>query len=248
MLQIKDLNIGYKNRCLLKDATVNFANGRITALIGRNGTGKSTLLRTLAGLSFGHSQNYTGNVCLEGRDIFGMKPDELAKSLAFVATERIRISNLKCSDVVAMGRAPYTDWIGRLSDKDEEMVDNALRLTGMESFANRTMDKMSDGECQRIMIARALAQDTPNILLDEPTSFLDLPTRYELTDLLASLAHEENKMILFSTHELDIAINKCDDVALLADQTLYMLPAKEIETEKFIKKKFGLNDFIIQSS
>lgn len=243
MLQIKDLNIGYKNRRLLKDATINFTNGRITALIGRNGTGKSTLLRTLAGLTTGHSQQYTGEVLLEGHNISGMKPDELAKRLAFVATERIRISNLKCRDVVAMGRAPYTDWIGRMSDMDEEMVNNALRLTGMESFANRTMDKMSDGECQRIMIARALAQDTPNILLDEPTSFLDLPTRYELTELLASLAHAENKMILFSTHELDIAINRCDNVALLADQTLYLLPAREEATENFIKEKFGLKSF-----
>ncbi len=120
----------------------------------------------------------------------------MAKKLAFVTTERTRIANLKCEDVVAVGRAPYTDWIGRMQDADKEIVARSLASVGMEAYAHRTMDKMSDGECQRIMIARALAQQTPVILLDEPTSFLDLPNRYELCSLLARLAHDEGQVHL----------------------------------------------------
>ena len=117
---------------------------------------------------------------------------------------------------MAIGRAPYTNWIGRMQKADTEIVMRSLASVGMEDYAERTMDKMSDGECQRIMIARALgAGSTPIILLDEPTSFLDMPNRYELCTLLARLAHEENKCILFSTHELDIALSLADAIALI---------------------------------
>lgn len=139
----------------------------------------------------------------------------MAKTLAFVTTERTRIANLKCKDVVAIGRAPYTNWIGKMQEADKEIVMRSLASVGMEAYAERTMDKMSDGECQRIMIARALAQDTSIILLDEPTSFLDMPNRYELCTLLARLAHDEGKCILFSTHELDIALSLADAIALI---------------------------------
>ena len=121
-----------------------------------------------------------------------------------------KIANLACEDVVALGRAPYTNWIGRMQETDRDIVARSLRLVGMEAFARKTMDRMSDGECQRILIARALAQDTPVILLDEPTAFLDLPNRYELATLLRRLAHDEGKCILFSTHDLDVALGLCD--------------------------------------
>lgn len=142
--------------------------GQLTALIGRNGTGKSTLLRAIAGLN----RCYSGKIILDGHDIACMKTEDMAKTLAVVTTERTRIANLRCKDVVAIGRAPYTNWIGRMQETDKEIVMQSLISVGMEAYANRTMDKMSDGECQRVMIARALAQDTPIILLDEPTSFL----------------------------------------------------------------------------
>ena len=116
---------------------------------------------------------------------------------------------------VALGRPPYTNWIGRVQEQDKAIVERSLELVGMAAFAGKTMDRMSDGECQRVMIARALAQDTPIILLDEPTSFLDLPNRYELCTLLRRLAHDHRKCILFSTHELDIALSLCDSIALI---------------------------------
>ena len=114
-----------------------------------------------------------------------------------------------------MGRAPYTNWIGHLQESDRDIVASALEAVGMTDYASRTMDSMSDGECQRIMIARALAQAKPEILLDEPTSFLDLTNRYELCALLARLAHQGNKCILFSTHELHTAMELCDDIAVI---------------------------------
>ena len=193
MIELKDFAIGYDGRTLLAGANATFKDGRLTALIGRNGTGKSTLLRAIAGLN----PHYSGTVLLEGRDLRKMLPGETAKTLAFVNTERVRIANLRCEDVVAIGRAPYTNWMGRIQDADREIVARSLEAVGMSDYARRTMDTMSDGECQRIMIARALAQDTPIILLDEPTSFLDMPNRYELVTLLRRLSHDAGKCIVF---------------------------------------------------
>ncbi len=192
MIHLKDFSIGFGSRTLLDKVNTSFGKGELTALIGRNGSGKSTLLRAIAGLN----RQYSGDIILDGKDIRTLSPGGLAKSLAFVTTERTRIPNLRCEDVVAIGRAPYTNWIGRMQDIDRNIVSDAIRSVGMEGYAGRTMDTMSDGECQRIMIARALAQDTPVMLLDEPTSFLDMPNRYELVSLLRTLAHKKAKCVL----------------------------------------------------
>ena len=137
-----------------------------------------------------------------------------------------------------MGRAPYTNWIGQLQAEYEKRVVTAMHLVGMSDYAEKTMDKMSDGECQRIMIARALAQDTPIILLDEPTAFLDLPNRYELCLLLKKLAQTEGKCILFSTHDLDIALSLCDTIMLIDNPQLYSLPTNEMITSGHIERLF----------
>ena len=158
-----------------------------------------------------------------------------------VRVQRIRVANLLCRDVVATGRAPYTNWIGRMQPEDEAIVMQSLEKVGMASYALRTMDKMSDGECQRVMIARALAQQTPVILLDEPTSFLDMPNRYALCRLLADLAHEENKCIIFSTHELDIAQSLCDTIALIDSPNMHHLPTPEMISSGHIEKLFQMS-------
>ena len=235
MITLQNLTIGYKSRTLLKDVTANFEKATLTSLIGRNGTGKSTLLRAIAGLN----PNYSGTIMLNGHDIRTLSTVSLAKTLAFVSTQRTRIPSMRCVDAVAMGRAPYTNWIGRMQKEDEEIVMRSLADVGMEGFALRTLDTMSDGECQRVMIARALAQDTPIILLDEPTSFLDMPSRYDLVDLLNRLAHEQEKCILFSTHELDIATQKCDAVALIDSPRLIHLPAAEFLAAGHLKLIFN---------
>lgn len=234
MIELKDFAIGYDGRTLLAGANATFKDGRLTALIGRNGTGKSTLLRAIAGLN----PHYSGTVLLEGRDLRKMLPGETAKTLAFVNTERVRIANLRCEDVVAIGRALYTNWMGRIQDADREIVARSLEAVGMSDYARRTMDTMSDGECQRIMIARALAQDTPIILLDEPTSFLDMPNRYELVTLLRRLSHDAGKCIVFSTHELDIAMQLCDSIALIDTPQLHCLPTPEMRASGHIERLF----------
>ena len=150
MIKLHDFSIGYGERTLLCEVETTIEKGRLTALIGRNGTGKSTLLRAIAGLN----RRYTGRILLDGHNAADMRAAEMAKTLAFVTTERTRIANLKCKDVVAIGRAPYTNWIGKMQEVDKEIVMRSLASVGMEAYAERTMDKMSDGECQRIMIAR----------------------------------------------------------------------------------------------
>ncbi len=234
MIRLDSLTLGYGQGVLLDKVSADLNGGGLIALLGRNGSGKSTLLRTIAGLG----KIKGGNILIDGKVLACLKPDELARTVSFVTTEKIRIPNLKCRDIVALGRAPYTNWIGRLQARDEEIVDEALELLGMSEYADRTMDRMSDGECQRIMIARALAQDTPVILLDEPTSFLDLPNRYELGILLRDLAHRQNKCVFFSTHELDIALTLCDSIALIDQPKLYYLPTRQMIDSGHIERLF----------
>ncbi len=235
MIRLENLSLGYGARTLLRDASLTLPAGTLTALVGRNGSGKSTLLRALAGLGTVEA----GRVTIDGRDPHRTPAAELARRVAIVTTEKVRIPNLRCSDVVALGRAPYTNWLGRMQEEDRTVVEEALRLVGMESYADRTLERMSDGECQRVMIARALAQATPVILLDEPTSFLDLANRYEIGSLLRRLAREERKCILFSTHEIEIALTLCDRVALLDREELCCLPADEMAASGRIERLFG---------
>lgn len=240
MIALKDFSIGYGTRMLIEHATTVVPGACLTALIGRNGAGKSTLLRALGGLNGA----YSGTIEVEGRDLRMLLPRDMAKLIAFVTTERVRIPGLRCADLVALGRAPYTGWAGRLSESDHAVVDDSLTAVGMSAYASRTMDRMSDGECQRVMIARALAQDTPVILLDEPTSFLDLPNRFELCSLLGSLAHERGKCVLFSTHELDIALHMADAIMLVDSPVLYNLPVREMLDAGHIDRIFRLPDWM----
>lgn len=226
--------LAYGPRILLRDASAAIPQGSLTALIGRNGTGKSTLLRAVAGLE----QPAGGEIELCGRAIGALPPEARATTVSLVTTDRVRIANLRCEDLVALGRAPYTNWMGRMQPADREIVARSLELVGMAAFAHKTMDRMSDGECQRVMIARALAQDTPVILLDEPTAFLDLPNRYALAMLLQRLAHEEHKCILFSTHDMDIALTLADSVALIDTPDLHHLPAAAMAASDHIGRLF----------
>lgn len=238
MIELKDFGMGYGGRILLEGIGTTFLKGRLTALIGRNGTGKSTLLRALAGLN----ADYTGDILIEGKPLRRMTAGELARTVAFVSTARARVPNMRAADAVAMGRAPYTNWIGRMQEHDRDAVVKALEAVGMSSFASRTLDSMSDGECQRVMIARALAQDTPAILLDEPTSFLDMPSRYELASLLQHLAHDGGKCIIFSTHEVEIATRMSDTVALIDTPRLIHEGRDEFNEANRIGRLFSASD------
>lgn len=236
MITLRNFSMGFGSRVLLDNVNQTFYKGQLTALIGRNGAGKSTLLRAMAGLN----NRYSGEVVVDGHDIRTLSAPQKARLIAMVSTDKARVPRLRCEDIVAMGRAPYTNWIGRMQEIDREIVMKSLRSTGMESYAGRTMDTMSDGECQRIMIARALAQDTKILLLDEPTSFLDLPNRYELVTLLRDLAHNQQKCIIFSTHELEVAMYLCDNIALVDNGALYNQTVKEMADSGHLERLFHI--------
>lgn len=240
MIELAGFNIGHGRGKLLNDIDAHFCAGQLTALIGRNGAGKSTLLRAIAGLN----RRYGGTIRLAGRDMRTMDSAETARTLAFVGTDRTRVGALRCRDIVAIGRAPYTNGLGHMLEVDRRAVDEAIESVGMTDYADQSTDRMSDGECQRIMIARALAQATPVMLLDEPTSFLDLPGRYELCRLLARLAHEHEKCIIFSTHDLEIAMRTADRIALIDSPRLICMPADELSRSGEIQRVFGLPDDI----
>jgi iron complex transport system ATP-binding protein len=239
MIELRDITLGFGSRTLIESASTCFERGRITALLGRNGTGKSTLLRAIASLG----EPLGGDIYIGGENLRGLSSEQLARRVAFVNTERIDVEALSVYDIVAIGRSPYTDWMGRLSADDEAVVRHAIKVAGVEHLADRSVDTLSDGECQRVMIARALAQDTPVILLDEPTSFLDLPNRYELCRLLAELAHNENKCIIFSTHELDIALSLADSIALVDTPQLVHLDTQTMIESGSIERLFN-SDFV----
>lgn len=234
MIELRNITLGYSQRTLIKDATTRFERGTMVALLGRNGTGKSTLLRTIARLIDAQQ----GEIAINGTPLADMSQTELARLVAFVTTERIDVEALTAYDLVAIGRSPYTGWMGRLTDADRAAIERAMDIAGVRHMAERRVSTMSDGECQRVMIARALAQDTPIILLDEPTAFLDLPNRYELCTLLSRLAHEEERCVIFSTHELDIALSLADSIALVDSPRLVHLPTAEMITSGNIERLF----------
>lgn len=234
MIKLENIKLGYGSRMLLDGVSTTFERGTLTALLGRNGAGKSTLLRAVAALG----RLNGGTIYVGGEELTTLTAEQIAHRISFVTTDKVRIPNLTCEDVVALGRAPYTNWIGRMQEVDRQIVAEALAAVGMGDFAHKTMDAMSDGECQRVMIARALAQQTPVILLDEPTAFLDLPTRHEVCALLRRLAHEEEKTIIFSTHDLDIAMAQCDMAAIIDSPNLLHKPTSELQED--IARIFGI--------
>ena len=239
MIEIRNITLAFGSNRLITDASAHFTRGNMVALLGRNGTGKSTLLRAMAGLG----KVAAGDVVVNGKMLASLSATERAKYIAFVNTERVDVDGLTVRELVGIGRSPYTNWIGTLETKDREMVEHAMEVTGIMKFADRKVNTLSDGEAQRAMIARALAQDTPIILLDEPTSFLDLPNRYELCMLLQRLAHEQNKCILFSTHELDIALTLADSIALVDTPNLVYMPTREMVASGHIERLFN-SDYI----
>ncbi len=227
VLQTHNLSIGYgeghKSKVVVSQLNLQLLEGELVALLGPNGVGKSTLLRTLSG-----SQNaLQGDVHLHGVPLSQLNPQDLAKKMSVVLTDRSMIGLMTAFDVVALGRHPYTDWTSRLSQQDMEIITTALSAVGASQYAHRHIDQLSDGERQKVMIARALAQDTPVILLDEPTAFLDLPHRVEVLGLLQRLAQETGKAVLLSTHDLDHALRLCDQIWLMGDQGRVVTGAPE---------------------
>ena len=212
IFELKDLVIGYPTHEVAGPMTVSLRQGELCCLLGANGAGKSTLLRTLAAFQ----PPLSGDMFINGRNLSEISPRELSTMVGIVLTDRIRMAGITVRDMVAMGRSPYTNFWGRLTDEDHRLVDEAMQLVGIADFANRQIATLSDGERQKVMIAKALAQGTPIILLDEPTAFLDFPSKVEIMLLLSRLAHEMGKTIFLSTHDLDLALQTADRLWLMA--------------------------------
>ncbi len=228
VLAARDLAVGYRHPrrppvVVVDGLRLSLLAGELVCLLGPNGAGKSTLLRTLAGLQ----PPLAGHIWLEGEELGQLSAQALARRLSIVLTERVDVGNLSAWGLVALGRHPYTGWTGRLSPQDRAAVAWAIQAVGAEELAPRLVSELSDGERQKVMIARALAQEPRLMLLDEPTAFLDLPRRVEIMGMLRNLAQETRRAILLSTHDLDLALRSADRIWLLAQDGSLQVGAPE---------------------
>lgn len=244
--KIENLSTGYSagaGRChdvtgqkvLLRNMDTRLARGVLTCLIGVNGAGKSTLLRTLAGLQ----PAINGNIELNGRALQDYEVKELARLVSVVLTDEIPEQTLTAYELVSMGRMPYTGYWGSLSKKDVRLVEDALEMVGMSDFRQRRLHSLSDGERQKLMIAKALAQNTDVILLDEPVAFLDFPSKVWVLRLLSKVAHEQGKSVLLSIHDIELALQIADRLWLLENHDL-------CEGEPAVLAREGKIDFLFK--
>lgn len=185
--------------------------GQLICLLGPNGAGKSTLLKTLSGFI----PPLDGTIAIEGRNLTEYSDTELSRMVGVVLTDRVHMSNMSVTELVGMGRSPYTGFWGRLSDVDRNVVDESMAMVGITDLRGRMVDTLSDGERQKAMIAKALAQHTPVIFLDEPTAFLDYPSKVDIMKLLHRISHNESKTVFLSTHDLELALQIADGIWLI---------------------------------
>lgn len=248
ILKVEALRIGYHDvaaskRAIYPPFSIQAAKSELIALIGRNGIGKSTLLRSLAGLQ----KPIEGSISLLDKPLSAYSRKELASLVSFVSAEPVRVVNLTVFDLVALGRFPYTGLFGGLSKVDEELVYEALAMVGLTDFTHRTIDRLSDGERQRAMIARSLAQNTQLIIFDEPTAFIDLPSKYEVVMLLRRLAHERGKTIIFSTHDLNIALHLSDKFWLMSPSGFKSGAPEDLAMQNAYDELFDTTELVFDS-
>lgn len=214
-LELQSLTVGYtsarRQKVVLSDLVLAIEPGELVCLVGPNGSGKSTLLRSIAGMQ----PALSGRALLGGDDVATLRPAERARRLAVVLTDAIDVGAMSATDLVSLGRYPYTDWSGRLSDADWSAIQWAMTSTGAAALAHRPVAELSDGERQRVLLARALAQQPALLALDEAVAFVDVPRRVELVQILRHLARECGLALLLTTHDLDLAIRHADTLWLL---------------------------------
>ncbi|MFT7164164.1 MAG: iron complex transport system ATP-binding protein [Flavobacterium sp.] len=220
ILTASDISIGYSHKkektLISSNINLTLKKGKLISLIGANGIGKSTLLRTLTGIQ----KTLSGTVLLNGQNIHKLDSLTLAQNLSVVLTEKLPPSNLTVFELIALGRQPHTNWIGKLSNLDIAKVNEAMELTQISHLAAKKHYEISDGQLQKALVARALAQDTPLIILDEPTTHLDLLHKVALFKLLKKLTQETQKCILFSTHDIDMAIQLSNEMIIMTPETV----------------------------
>jgi len=217
-IETKNLHVGYQQKnsvnLIQQNVSIQLAKGEFVGILGKNGIGKSTLLRTLTGVQ----EAISGDVIINGKNIKSYNYRELSTIISLVLTEQLPDSQLTVFDLVALGRQPYTNWVGKLEKKDLEKIRWALEQTETTALAHRYFYELSDGQLQRVLIARALAQDTQIIMLDEPTAHLDMHHTIKIFQLLKKLSQETNKTIIMTTHEVNLAIKGADQLILLTEK------------------------------
>lgn len=234
ILKTQNLSIGYKTKKAetVVTSNINFdlQQGQLIGLVGANGIGKSTLLRTLIKVQ----PQLSGSIYLNGNDLKNTSNQELATQLSIVLTEQLTSKNLSVYELVALGRQPYTNWVGNLSEDDKQKVDDALNLINITDLQHKKCFELSDGQLQKVMIARTLTQDTDIIVLDEPTTHLDMYHKAYILKLLKKLTKETGKTILFSSHEINLAIQLCDSMIVMTkDKVISDQPCNLIEKGVF---------------
>lgn len=234
ILSTEQLSVGYRSKkntdAIVNDISITLQQGLLIGLVGINGSGKSTLLRTLSGLQ----APLSGKVMLDNQELSSIDSQELAKKMSVVLTKQQISKNLSVIELVSLGRQPYTNWLGTLSQTDHDRITEALTLTETTALKDKKCYELSDGQLQRVLIARALAQNTDLILLDEPMSHLDLHHKAALLKLLTTTAHEQNKTVIYATHDIEYALNLCDQLIVIQEQqAIYNTPEALIKTDIF---------------
>lgn len=242
-IRIASLATGYAGKRHVKRVSENLSgeirSGELTCLLGSNGAGKSTLLRTLSAFL----PPLGGEITLLGKPLQSYSARELSTVIGVVLTERVTLQNMSVEELVGMGRSPYTGFWGRLSEADRTKVSEALALVGIEPLRGRMVQTLSDGERQKVMIAKALAQETPIIFLDEPTAFLDYPSKVEILHLLHRLAHEAGKTVFLSTHDLELALQIADRIWLMDKEGgVHIGTPEELTADGSLERFFSLPD------
>lgn len=226
VISLSQLSVGYTlSHPVISDINLELRSGQLACLIGENGIGKSTLLKTLTGFL----PKLKGSLLLGNRDIESFSQRELARQVSIVLTQKPDVQNLTIEEIIGLGRSPYTGFFGRLRAEDRKVVDDAIATMGIEKLRGRMIQTLSDGERQKVMIAKALAQETPIILLDEPTAFLDFPSKAETFQSLQRMAHERDKLILLSTHDLELAVRFADSLLEVKKGALQAVSATEVK-------------------
>jgi len=230
VLSIIDVSIGYGEQPIAEHIDFQLKKGELCAIVGINGIGKSTLLRTLAKLQ----PAINGEILIGNKALSSCTPLQLAKNLSLVLTEPIATKNLTVLEVLALSRQPYTNWWGTLTKEDKEIIHESVRQFDLDDLTTKKCFELSDGQLQRVLIARTMAQDTPLIFLDEPTTHLDLYHKVQIFKLLQQLAHNNKKTVLFTTHEIDLAIQLCDKILILdGKENPFGQPCELIEKGSF---------------
>ena len=226
IISLSQLSVGYTlSHPVISDINLELRSGQLACLIGENGIGKSTLLKTLTGFL----PKLKGSLLLGNRDIESFSQRELARQVSIVLTQKPDVQNLTIEEIIGLGRSPYTGFFGRLRAEDRKVVDDAIATMGIEKLRRRMIQTLSDGERQKVMIAKALAQEPPIILLDEPTAFLDFPSKAETFQSLQRMAHERDKLILLSTHDLELAVRFADSLLEVKKGCLQTVSASEVK-------------------